>query len=95
MAAALAQPRQLSLTGKFRATIRMGCMAAVLLVCVPLYYLSQLLHLPNPWPRMFLAGVAWFGGVKLRTCGSKAKGGVQLDRYPSNCRSEQHCLCRT
>ena len=78
MAAALALPRQLSLTGKLRAAVRLSCMAALLLVCVPLYYLNRLLHLPNPWPRIFLGGVAWIAGVVLSYRGKRANGGVLL-----------------
>ena len=78
MAAVLVRPRQLSLPGKFRAVSRLVCMAAMLLLCLPLYYLNRLLHLPNPWPRIFLGGVAWIAGVALSHRGNKAKGGVLL-----------------
>ena len=78
MAAALAQPRQLSLVGKVRAVFRLSCMAALLLLCVPLYYLHRLLRLPNPWPRIFLRGVTWIAGVKLHWRGNKARRGVLL-----------------
>ena len=78
MAAVLARPRQLSLTGKVRSGFRLACMAALLLVCVPLYYLSRLLHLPNPWPRIFLRGVTWIAGVELSYRGNRATGGVLL-----------------
>ena len=78
MAAVLARPRQLSLPGKFRAVFRLSCMAALLLLCLPLYYLNRLLHLPNPWPRIFLGGVAWIAGVELSHRGSRARGGVLL-----------------
>ena len=78
MPAVLALPRQLSLTGKLRATVRVGSMAMWLLVCVPLYYLSRLLTEPNPWPRRFLAGVARIAGVQVSTRGKIAPGHVLL-----------------
>ena len=78
MAAVLALPRQLPLTGKIRATVRVGRMAMWLLVCVPLYYLGRLLPEPNPWPRRFLAGVARIAGVAIVTRGKVAPGHVLL-----------------
>ena len=58
MALALARTRRISLTGWLRATIRIACMALLLIACVPLYYLHRLFSHHNPWPRVFLAGVA-------------------------------------
>ena len=78
MAAALARPRQLSLTGKLRAFIRIICMAALLVVCIPLHYFNHLLRIPNPWPRIFLGGVAWICGVELAYRGKKARSGTFL-----------------
>ncbi len=78
MATAQARLRPLSLVGKVRAGFRLFCMAALLLLCVPLYCLNRLLRLPNPWPRIFLSGVTWIAGVKLRWRGDKARRGVLL-----------------
>lgn len=78
MSAALALPRQLSLPGKLRAVIRVTCMAALLLLCIPLHYVCHLLRLLNPWPRVFLGGVAWIAGVELAYRGQKARGGAFL-----------------
>jgi 1-acyl-sn-glycerol-3-phosphate acyltransferase len=78
MAATLALPQHLSLIGKIRAVVRLACMATLLLACVPLYYVSRLLHLPNPWPRIFLAGVAWLSGVEIAYRGKRARGGAFL-----------------
>lgn len=78
MAGALVQPRQLSLLGKARAIFRLICMAALLLACIPLYYVSHILRLPNPWPRIFLGGVAAIAGLKLTYRGQKPRGGVFL-----------------
>ncbi|MFO1255914.1 MAG: lysophospholipid acyltransferase family protein [Sphingomonadaceae bacterium] len=78
MALALARTRRISLTGWLRATIRIACMALLLIACVPLYYLHRLFSHHNPWPRVFLAGVAWIAGVDLTYRGSKAPGRVFL-----------------
>ena len=78
MGAALVMPRELSFLGKMRAVIRLACMAALLLACVPLYYLWRLLPAPNPWARVFLGGVAWIAGVEIAYRGHKARGGVFL-----------------
>ena len=78
MAAALAQPRQMSLLGKARASIRLTGMVLLLLACIPLHYVSHVLRLPNPWPRVFLGGTVWLAGVELSYRGQRARGGVFL-----------------
>lgn len=78
MAAALAQPRHMSLLGKARASIRLTGMVLLLLACIPLHYVSQILRLLNPWPRVFLGGVGWLAGVELSYRGQRARGGVFL-----------------
>ena len=78
MAGALAVPRAISWPGKLRAFIRVSCMAILLLVSLPLYYVWHLLRMPNPWPRFFLGGVAGIAGVELTYRGQKARGGVFL-----------------
>jgi len=78
MAAALAQPRHMSLLGKARASIRLTGMAMLLLACIPIHYVSHILRLPNPWPRVFLGGTAWLAGVELSYRGQRARGGVFL-----------------
>jgi len=78
MALALVRPRRISLVGWLRAVIRVACMALLLLVCVPLYYLHRLFSHHNPWPRVFLAGVGWIAGIDLVFKGKRAPGGVFL-----------------
>ena len=78
MAATLALPKQLSFLGKARAIIRITVMAGLLLLCIVCFYISHLLHLPNPWPRIFLRGVTWLAGVQLTYRGQQARGGVLL-----------------
>jgi 1-acyl-sn-glycerol-3-phosphate acyltransferase len=78
MALALVRPRRISLSGWARVAIRIACMALLLFACVPLYYAHRLFSHRNPWPRLFLAGVAWISGVDLEIRGRKAPGGVFL-----------------
>lgn len=78
MALTLARPRTISAIGWLRVAIRLGAMLALLLLCVPLYYLSRLLHLPNPWPRLFLGTVARIAGVVTTHHGHKVRRGAFL-----------------
>ena len=57
MAIALARPRSISLLGWVRVTIRIFCMAALLLAALPLYYLFRITGTHNPIPRLFLGGI--------------------------------------
>lgn len=76
MAAALAMPRQLSLRAWARVTLRLTAMIGLLLFCIPFYYLYRMLGLDNPWPRIFLGGVALIAGVEIRPSGVKPDGPV-------------------
>ena len=78
MGVALPRPRQVSVLGWLRISARILGMAALLLVCVPLFYLWKLFTQHNPWPRVFLGGVAWLAGVRLRVSGEKVHRGAFL-----------------
>lgn len=78
MALALARTQAISAIGWLRIAIRLGGMLALLLLCVPLYYLHRLLRLPNPWPRLFLGGVAGIAGVEVSQHGQKVRRGAFL-----------------
>lgn len=78
MAIAIARPRSISALGWLRIVLRLSAMLLLLLVCVPLYYLHRLLRLHNPWPRVFLGGVAWIAGVALAYRGGKVRRGAFL-----------------
>ncbi|MFM5954139.1 MAG: lysophospholipid acyltransferase family protein [Novosphingobium sp.] len=78
MALALAAPRTISLLGWLRVAVRIVAMLALLLACIPLYYLHRVLRLHNPWPRVFLGGVAWIAGVELAYQGEKVHRGAFL-----------------
>ena len=78
MALALARPRSISALGWLRITLRLLAMLLLLLACVPLYYLTRLLRLHNPWPRLFLGGVAWIAGIAISYRGKKVRRGAFL-----------------
>lgn len=78
MAIALTHGRSISAFGWLRIGIRLTAMLALLLLCVPLHYLHRLLRIQNPWPRVFLGGVAWIAGVELTYRGEKVHRGAFL-----------------
>lgn len=53
-------------------------MILLLLVCVPLYHVWWLVRLPNPWPRLFLGGIAWIAGARVHVVGEKVRRGAFL-----------------
>jgi 1-acyl-sn-glycerol-3-phosphate acyltransferase len=74
MGAALALPKPISAIGWLRIIVRVLAMLALLLVCVPLYYVWRLARAHNPWPRIFLGGIGWIAGVNLRIKGERVHG---------------------
>ena len=78
MALALTQPRAISPLGWLRIALRLTSMAVLLLISVALYYPLRLITRHNPVPRLFLSGVAWLAGVKLRIEGEQARRGAFL-----------------
>lgn len=78
MGVALPRPHQVSVLGWLRISARILGMAALLLVCVPLFYLWKPFTRHNPWPRLFLRGVAALAGVRLRIKGEKIHRGAFL-----------------
>ncbi|MCW1428015.1 lysophospholipid acyltransferase family protein [Novosphingobium sp. JCM 18896] len=49
-------------------------MLAWLGLCIVLYYLWRALRLANPWPRVFLGGIAWIAGVEVTLSGAQSQG---------------------
>lgn len=78
MALALARPRAVSPLGWLRVVVRVSAMIALLLVCVPLYYLAELLPGRNPVSRAFLGGIAWLAGARLHYRGEQVRRGAFL-----------------
>ena len=76
MGAATALPAAIPLGGKLRIAVRITAMIALLGACVPLYYLWRVLRLPNPWPRVFLGGIAAVAGVEVTVTGERVRRSV-------------------
>lgn len=53
-------------------------MLALLLACVPLYYVWRIARLPNPWPRVFLGGIARIAGARVTISGAPERKGAFL-----------------
>lgn len=53
-------------------------MLLLLLVCVPLYYVWRVLRLHNPWPRVFLGGIARIAGARVTITGAPSRKGAFL-----------------
>lgn len=53
-------------------------MLLLLVACVPLYYLCRILRLHNPWSRIFLGGIAWIVGARVRIEGAPERKGAFL-----------------
>lgn len=68
----------IGLAGRLRIALRLTGMLALLLTCVPLYYVWRILRLPNPWPRLFLGGIAKVAGAKVNHCSARVPGGAFL-----------------
>jgi 1-acyl-sn-glycerol-3-phosphate acyltransferase len=74
----------LSVTQKIRIAVRLGAMAAWLLVCVPFHYLWRigLRRLgrggPRPWPRRFMGGICWIAGIDVAVVGESSRTGAFL-----------------
>lgn len=78
MAAALTLPRPISALGWARIITRILAMVTLLMACLPLYYLWRIIGAYNPWPRIFLGGVAWLSGVEVQVTGQKVHRGAFL-----------------
>lgn len=78
MASALTMPRTLSLGARLRVAAQILAMLMLLLICIPFYYVYWLLGLTNPWPRVFLGGVAFIAGVQIIPEGHRPTGPVFL-----------------
>ncbi|MFM5907221.1 MAG: lysophospholipid acyltransferase family protein [Novosphingobium sp.] len=70
--------RKFGLFSLLRIALRIVSMLALLIACVLLYYMFALLRLHNPWPRIFLGGIAWIAGINLRITGQRPKGSAFL-----------------
>ena len=63
--------------------IRVISMIALLLACLPLYYLWRLLRRRRFWPRVFLAGIGMIAGLNLSVRGRPRRGALFLANHVS------------
>ncbi|MHA6718178.1 lysophospholipid acyltransferase family protein [Sphingomonas sp. RS6] len=75
-AAAEGIPTRLNFAEQARMWFRVLRLVIALLVHVPLHYLFRLLHLPSPWPRLFLASAARISGARVRRVGTPLRRDV-------------------
>lgn len=61
-----------------RIALRLSAMLLWLFVCVPLYYAWRILPLHNPWPRLFLGGIARIAGAQINIEGAPYNKGAFL-----------------
>ena len=78
MERALAPAEATSPLGWLLISVRVTAMAALLLICLPLYFLWQLVGADNHWPRHFLTGIARIVGVSMRIIGHRVDSGEFL-----------------
>ena len=55
----------------------------LLLVCVPFYYIWQLLRLPRFWPRVFLGGVGLIAGLDITIVGRFHRNALLISNHVS------------
>jgi 1-acyl-sn-glycerol-3-phosphate acyltransferase len=68
----------IGILGWARIAMRLAAMVALLLACVPLYYLWRPFPAPNPWPRRFLGAIARIAGARVRHRGLPMRQGALL-----------------
>ncbi|MGF7147252.1 1-acyl-sn-glycerol-3-phosphate acyltransferase [Sphingomonas zeicaulis] len=56
--------------GWLRFAVRVAALLILLILHVPLHFLWRLLRQPSPWPRHFLACVAWVAGARVHVVGA-------------------------
>jgi len=77
------QPLRISAAGWLLIALRIVMMLALLLLCVPFYYLWRLLGLGRFWPRVFLGGVGLIAGLNIRIAGKPARNALLLANHVS------------
>lgn len=63
--------------------LRVALMIALLLACLPFYYLWRLLGLGRLWPRVFLAGIGVIAGLRVTVRGRVHKGALLIANHVS------------
>lgn len=68
----------ISPAGWLAVALRLAAMLGWLGLCIVFYYLWRIAWRPNPWPRIFLGGIAWIAGVDIAVAGIPARRGAVL-----------------
>jgi 1-acyl-sn-glycerol-3-phosphate acyltransferase len=63
--------------------LRIALMLALLMVCLPGYYLWRLLGLPRFWPRIFLAGTGLIAGLRVTVRGAHHPNALLIANHVS------------
>lgn len=58
-------------------------MVALLIVCVPFYYIWRMLGLPRLWPRVFLAGIGLIAGLRITVRGEPRPNALLIANHVS------------
>ena len=66
----------IGMLGPFRFVLRTAVMATLLLMLLPLHGLWRITGYPSPWPRRFLAGVAWLCNIRVTKEGVRRRENV-------------------
>jgi 1-acyl-sn-glycerol-3-phosphate acyltransferase len=73
-----------STMGRLRIAVRLTAMLLWLAGCILFYCLWRIGGRRNPWPRIFLGGIAWLAGVEVTVTGPRsAKGAFLLANHVS------------
>lgn len=78
MTAGHADRATISPVGYLRIAVRLAAMLLLLAFCVVLYHAWLVFGRRNPWPRIFLGGIAWIAGIGIRVAGTRKRRGAFL-----------------
>ena len=78
-----AVPPRITLLSLFLTMLRLGLMTGLLLVCLPLHYLTRLFTRRRIWPRIFLAGLGRIAGLRLTIRGPRHPRALLLANHVS------------
>jgi len=75
--------QRITLLSLLLTVLRLGLITGLLLVCLPLHYMSRLLGLRRVWPRIFLAGLGRIAGLRMDLRGPRHPGALLLANHVS------------
>jgi len=81
--AAVLPPTRTTPLGWLLIVSRVLLMVALLLVCLPFYYIWRILHLHRLWPRVFLGGVGLISGLRVTVRGKHLPNALLLANHVS------------